>query len=342
VPHLAAILCAHRKRPFLAGLFCGVAFLFNAKGLFVMAVCAVWLPGVLLPLAAGSGAVLGVAAIAGWASGGLVGYWQQVWEWGWIYAAGSPVTHPLRLGVVRTLHWLGFHAALALGTAIALARGSREDRWKLGSWLILSFAAVCLGTRFAPHYYLQLLPALVVAGARGFVLAYTHYRRSAFALACLALVVPLVRFGPRYALLARDQFNGRAVTWRDAALDLDSQKVAAVIRSNKRSGDTLAVWGYRPDMYVYSRLTTASRFWDSQPLTGVPADRHLQAAAPIYVSEALHNRDEFVRSHPVWFVDGLGLLNPHLAPAEFPEMREWLKNYEIVARTPLSIVYRRR
>ena len=40
-------------------------------------------------------------------------------------------------------------------------------------------------------------------------------------------------------------------------------------------------------------------------------------------------------------VDGLGLLNPRLAPAVYPEIREWLKQYRVVARTGLSVVYRR-
>jgi hypothetical protein len=41
-------------------------------------------------------------------------------------------------------------------------------------------------------------------------------------------------------------------------------------------------------------------------------------------------------------VDGLGLLNPNLAPAVYPELRPWLAHYELVARTKLSLIYRLR
>lgn len=341
-PHVAAVYCAYRGRAFAAGVWCGVAFLFNAKALFVMAVCGVWLWPALAGFAGGFGIVLGAAILAGWWSGALGAYWEQVWRWGWIYAAGSPVTHPLGLGLVRTMDWLGFHAAIALGAIFALVRGGREERWRLGCWIALSFAAVCLGTRFAPHYYLQLLPVLVVAGARGLVLAWRYYGRRAAVVAAIALLVPLIRFGPRYGILAWHEIAGGQIAWRDAALDLDSQQVARLIRAQAQAGDTLFVWGYRPDMYVYSRLTSDSRFWDSQPLTGVPADRHLHASAPIYAGPAASNREQFVKTRPIWFVDGLGVMNPKLAPNVFPELREWFAEYRVVGRTGLSVIYKRR
>ena len=81
----------------------------------------------------------------------------------------------------------------------------------------------------------------------------------------------------------------------------------------------LLVWGYRPDLYVYTRMVSDSRFWDSQPLTGVPADRHLSATDVIYSRPAAKNRMELARSHPEFIVDGLSLLNPKLAPTAYPE-----------------------
>ena len=42
VPHLAAVLLAVKKRPLLAGIAAGVGFLFNAKGVIVLAACALF------------------------------------------------------------------------------------------------------------------------------------------------------------------------------------------------------------------------------------------------------------------------------------------------------------
>lgn len=340
VPHLAAVYYALGKRAFLAGICCAVAFLVNAKAVFVLAVCALWLlPSGLVPLGLGFFAPVAAFAATAFGLGIWSGYIEQVWRWGWIYAAGSPVAHPVATGFARTLHWLGFHAALAGGTVYAFARSPASDRWRLGSWTVLSFAAVCLGTRFAPHYFLQLLPVMILAGSHGFVLAWARHKRIVAVFAAITLLIPLVRFGPRYVALGYDALLNRVPHWSDVTMDTDSRQVAELIHAAARPGDTLFVWGYRPDMYVYTRLTSDSKFWDSQPLTGVPADRHLQAEAPIYSGPAARNRLTLIRSRPTWFVDGLGPFNPKLAPAMFLELRPWLKQYRVVARTNLAVIY---
>ena len=346
-PHLAAIYYALRRKALIAGLWAGIAFWVNPKALFVLAVCALWLAldlrrapsivrlcaGFALPLAAGFSAAL--------LSGAWPGYIEQVWRWGLLYATGSPTLHPLAFGSLRTLHWLGFHAALAVGTVAAFLRLRRHDRWKLIVWLGFSFAAVCLGSRFDPRYFLQLLSPLVVAASRGIVLAFREQRKPALVVLTLLLLIPFARFAPRYAALAADDISHREPHWADVALDLDSWQAARQICSAARAGDTLFVWGYRSDLYVYTRMISDSRFWDSQPLTGVPADRHLSVSAPIYGGPAAANRLALTQSRPVWIVDGLGLLNPNLAPSAYPELRPWLAKYKLVDRTKLSLIYRR-
>ncbi|MDQ2712463.1 MAG: hypothetical protein M3Y24_09595 [Acidobacteriota bacterium] len=341
LPHLAAIYCAFKKRPFLAGLCCVLAFLVNAKALFVLAVCGIWLLDFLPLLLLGFAVPLGAASLLFLVSGSWPGYYEQVWRWGLLYATGSPVTNPFATGFVRTADWLGFHGAIAAGSIFCILRSSRSDRFKLLSWIVVSFAAVCLGTRFAPHYFLQLLPALVIAASRGTVLAWSGYRKQTAVILGIALLVPLARFGPRYLMLAYDSFKGQRPHWSDVAMDLDSQNVARQIRAHSRSGDTLLVWGYRPDIYVYTRLTSDSIFWDSQPLTGVPADRHLHVRDAIYGGPAAANRAQLTKSHPTWLVDGLGPLNPRLAPNVFADLRPWLAHYRIVGRTSLCVIYHR-
>ena len=355
VPHLAAIYCAHKRRSLQAGIWCAVAFLFNTKGVFVLAVCALWLlPDVLSLLLGFALPVIG-ALLAGWITGALPGYWQQVWRWSLTYAQQSPVTHPIALGLRRTADWLGFHAALVAGAVFAFSRVGRAgrpaqlkelphnigaDQWRLVTWLAFSFAAVCLGTRFAPHYFLQLLPPMVIIASRGVVLAWRQYRRIAALILALLLLVPFIRFGPRYVTLAIDAIEHRQPQWSDAVLDEDSRAVSEKVRSLAGPGNTLFVWGYRPDMYVYTRMVSDSVFEDSQPLTGVPADRHLKTDIPIYSAAAAANRLRLAQSRPTFIVDGLGLLNPKLAPAVYPELRLWLGHYRLVGRTKLSLIYR--
>ena len=87
-------------------------------------------------------------------------------------------------------------------------------------------------------------------------------------------------------------------------------------------------------------MPAGSRFLDSQPLTGVLADRHLTTSQPFAPEWAARNRRELIASDPTWIVDGLGPLNPALAITNFPDLREWLGNYREIGRTRFSIIYR--
>jgi len=329
LPTILAVFCAWRGRPFVAGIWSGLAFLFHTKGLLALALCALlsWrsLPPLLLGFAIPNAAVFAVLADGG----SLRDYFRQVWEWGAAYARSSPEANPFANGFRRVLDWLGFHGALVIGAVVFWWNKRKPKHFWLAAWLVVAFAGVTLGGRFAPRYFLQLLPPLVLISGW----AFARLGSTAITvIAALALLVPLGRFGPRYFNLAG---------WSDLALDRDSQSVAAILDARKRAGDTLAVWGYRPDIFVYTRLPAGSRYWDSQPLTGVPADRHLSSAVSVIPEWAARNRAEFALSRPTFLVDSLSLSNQRLAIESYPELRPWLAQYHLAARTRLSLIYQR-
>ncbi len=335
-PHLAAVWLAWRGRAFWSGALAGLAFLINAKGLFVLAVCAIWSLRYLPLLLLGFALPNALAAACLWSQGALSAHYDQVWKWGRLYAGVTFVEDPVRNGLLRTAHWIGFHAALIVG---ALWFWLRERKARLGrwfAWAVISFAAVTLGWRFFPRYYFQVLPLAVLAGARGLTVL---SRRRAVAIAAL-LLIPFLRFGPRYAILARDLFAGRPHQWVDVAMDQDSRKAAQLARAFARPGDSLFVWGFRPELYVYTRLPAATRYLDSQPLTGVPADRHLTQSKPVEMESTRLHRAELAATHPTLIMDGLGPINPRLAITTYQDLTPWLAGYSVAARTPLTAIYK--
>ena len=331
-PHLAAVWLAYRRRPFWAGIVAGVAFLISPKALFVLWACIVWYPAGAAPMVAGFLAVSGVAAGWLWSAGALGAYGDEVWRWGRLYASSTFIESPVRNGVVRTLGWLGFHSALVIPVVAALwvARPGRDRRWL--TWLAISFVGVAAGLRFFPRYYFQLLPILVLLAARGFAVA----GRKTRILALLLLLIPAVRFGPPYLTALGNQ------EWRDSAMDRDSRAAAALVRQLARPGDTLLVWGYRPEIYVYAGLPAATMFLDSQPLTGVPADRHLTQSTPVETEQAGARRAQVARSRPTFVLDGLGNYNPQLAIGNYPDLREWFAGYREAGRTGQTVIYNRK
>jgi hypothetical protein len=178
----------------------------------------------------------------------------------------------------------------------------------------------------------------VLAAARGFALL---GRRRGLVLAGL-LLVPLIRFGPRYAILARDLLEGRPHQWVDIDMDQDSRGAARLASQWSEAGDTLFVWGFRPELYVYTHLPAASRYLDSQPLTGVPADRHLTQSQPVETGSTRQHRADLARAHPTLIMDGLGPINPKLAISAYEDLGPWLSQYKLVASTQLTKIYRRR
>jgi hypothetical protein len=335
-PHLAAVLLASRRQFFWGGVAAGIGFLFNTKGVFVLAACVVfgW-PGV-IPLLVGF-LVPNIAA-AGWLVGtGAVGpYIDQVWRWGAQYAASPVAADPVRNGVVRTLNWLGFHAVLVIGVGGYWLLGKPPERrlqprkaapqWFI-AWVGICFIGVVLGWRFFPRYYFLVLPALAIPAARGLSMIRS---RALIAIALVAMAVPLVRFGPRYLMLSG---------WNDLAMDRDSREASAIAVRNAPKEGSLYVWGYRPEMYVYTGLRPATRFLECQAMTGVPADRHLTSTEIVLTSGTHEAREELARSRADVLIDGLSLYNPALAMDRYPELRAWLAGYREVARTKGSVIY---
>ncbi len=317
-PHLAAVYLAWMRRPLLAGMFAGLASLLNAKAVFVLAACALFnlsgaawlLCGFLLPN------VAALLLLAAW--GALPAYWQQVWLWGFRYSGAA------RGGLATLFGWLGFHAALVLGVAwwwLAKEKG----RMTFLAWAVLSLASVAAGWRFAPRYFLQLLPVLAILAARGMTIPVNTRLRAA--LLAISLAVPLVRFGPRYLTLLADDLRGEPHHWTDVALDQESRRAAALLAVLARPEDSVFIWGYRPNVIAYSRMPVGARVWDSQPLTGVPADRHLTESVSLVPEWAARNRADLVKERPDWIVDGLSAYNPRLAIESYPDLHDWLARY---------------
>jgi hypothetical protein len=325
---LGAVWAVSAGRSGLAGAIAAAGLLAHTKALLLAPLLLLWRPSGWKRLLAGfalTGAVV-------WAV--TPGWWEPVWLWGFSYAGSTFLEHPLGEGLRRTLNWAGFHAALVVGAAVFF-RHAGKMRGRLALWLLAGLAMAAAGARFFPRYYLALLPVLSIAAARGYRLL---PRRWAGVLLAATLVVPLVRFGARHVGV----WTGHPAARRDLALFEDCRLAADQLRAAARPGDTLFVWGYRPELNVLARLPGATPFLDSQPLTGVPADRHLTSASAVLPSPARNNRARLARSRPTFVADGLGPLNPALSPARYPDLAAWWSQYEPVFRTPATVIYRRK
>ena len=331
-PHLAAIACIFAGRHYLAGAFAGLGFLASSKAAIVVAVCVLFAWRSTLPILAGAASTLALTALWMLIVGSLSEGWRQAWQWGGIYAANTFIASPIREGLIRTANFAGFHSALLTGAACFLRERAERFRWI--AWLALALAGAALGLRFFPRYYFLLLPPLALAGARGWTTGGRWVRVAMLAL----LLIPAIRFGPRYITMYQD--GGES--WSDLALDRDSKECARLLKALGLDEPSLFVWGFRPEIFVYSRVPAGTRFLESQPLSGVLADRHLSQTGPVAPEFTAPNLAELRRTRPLYVVDGIGLLNPELALEKRLDLADWFKSYKEVARTKFCILYVRR
>lgn len=328
LPEIVALWLAARGRAFLAGIAAGVGICVNTKAVFGAAACLLFVGPRVPVFCAGFGAAITVQC--GWlvAIGAWQGYVDQVWRWGAMYARDSFVENPVAYGVKQTLNWCGFQGTAVLGAA-AFFWQRNASRWKFGVLVLLAFLPVVAGLRFFPRYYFGLLPVCALLAARAFWMSGRAMRMAMLVL----LIAPAARFGPRYVQLAVDAARGVETEWSDLALANDSRHVADLLRDAK---GTLFVWGYRPDIFALTRMRAATAFLDSQPVSGVIADRHLRDSQVSAWEWRERYRDAVPRAKPDYIVDGLSPLNPAMAmPAG------WLADYERIGATRDSFVYRR-
>ncbi|MBI4893917.1 MAG: hypothetical protein HY821_25090 [Acidobacteria bacterium] len=315
-------------QPMLAGAVAAAGLLANAKALLFLPLLILWRPRETARIAGG----YLPAAAAVWIA--AAGWWEPVWQWGSLYSRESLFGNPWKEGLSRTLNWAGFHAALVILAVCGLVKEQRHRRLLL-LWLGMAAIMVLAGFRFFPRYYFLLLPACVVAAARG---ASVPRRLWTTWLVAAALAVPAVRFGWRHIGTLRRE----PAALRDLALSEDARDAAKRLALLALPNETLFVWGYRPELNVLARLPGTTRFLDSQPLTGVIADRHLSGTRVSAPELAARSRVELTRARPSFIADGLGPLNPALAITKYADLRAWLSDYEPVAQTRTVLIYRLR
>jgi hypothetical protein len=336
---LGAVWLAAERRAAWAGVVAGAALLANAKAVFLLPVLLVWCWPSGLPVLLGFAAGAALTPLFLLEDGAALAYLQQVWVWGAAYSRDTPFPRPLAEGVLRTANWMGFHAALVLAAAIYLVREPSPLARRLAVWFLVALASVAGGWRFYPRYYFALLPVAVVLAARGLWLLPVRWR---IVLLAVTLAIPAIRFGTPQAQLAKETLGGQPPSWSDLSLFVDASEAARLIQEQSRPGDTLLVWGYRPELNALASLPPGTRFLDSQPLTGVIADRHLTSSRPTFAEIAATHRKELTWTRPTWIVDGLGPLNQALAIAQFQDLSDWFADYQEVARTKSTVIYRRR
>jgi 4-amino-4-deoxy-L-arabinose transferase-like glycosyltransferase len=154
--------------------------------------------------------------------------------------------------------------ALVAGAGLVAARRRSDLRVSVPLvWTLASAAAVNVGGMYWPHYYVQLLPPLVLGAA----LAVAALPRPVALAAAAALAAPAT-LTVATAAAAPDRVADRTVTYA-RGFDNDA-RIAAWLRSHSSPRSSVYVVYSRADIYFLADRRAAFPYLWSAPLDGIP------------------------------------------------------------------------
>lgn len=244
--------------PLAGGVLLGFAVLSRQSWIFAVPAGAV---SSLVAARVRGAALYSLGLMAAVATAGLMAPWSDYWFWnfesspGFVFAAIDPLP-----ALAAGLASLGLFALLHLALVAAAASEARPARWRetwrqqgdLWLWVVTGLAAWAAGFRFFGHYWLQVVPPMVLLAAPVVADWPRRWRRPAVAsLAATALFAVAGQFDPRL-------FHPRP----------DPGPVAQVVRDCTDANDPVFVWGSFPELLVAVDRPVAGGLVHSDFVTG--------------------------------------------------------------------------
>jgi hypothetical protein len=273
-----------------SGLLAGVAFWFKYPFLLLAGAAAVAYALMTARLRWNDIAafVAGFAAVGALGAGLLIGagVWEAFLESARVTSAYTALgfNGPDFIEAMRTalsLRWAQWGLAFVLG-AVGLGVGfwprftpdSRQRRMTgvLAVWLLAGFAMMAVQAKGYDYHWLPMLPPLALLGGLGAAAltrrlpAWAQVSTAAVVIALALIVIwrPAVPYlaGQEDQLAYFARFQGGELNARE------SQEVVDYLRARTVLGDSLSIWGFRPEIYFLTGLNPATRFIFKFPLVG--------------------------------------------------------------------------
>lgn len=185
--------------------------------------------------------------------------------------------------------------------------------------------AVSVGFHFFGHYYLQLMPPLVLLGTG-------------------AVATSAIRWKPvlAYTTAAATVFWALALAWPGERLN-QTTEVATAVAAQTTPKDTVLVWGMHPELYWLADRKPATRYLTAGFLTNYSGgkDSSPNVGEQYSVSNAWQTFDKELLANglPEVVVDDSGLA-PY-QPTQIPRIENLLDtHYEMVGVFADTVVYR--
>jgi hypothetical protein len=164
---------------------------------------------------------------------------------------------------LSTVLLLGMVSAARLGIdGRAALRGGREFELGLAAMAACGTLAISIGMRWFSHYWMLLLPAMAPLAALRLLEIRGEVKAPKRRLVGIVLALLVLLTGAREAYFLRSKVGVSAATgtWISLEERADVERVGAWVQRNTPADQPILVWGWRPQLYVVSRRSPATRY----------------------------------------------------------------------------------
>jgi hypothetical protein len=245
--------------------------------------------------------------------------------------------------------------AMMIGGIVLLVREWKEKRARfIAGICVASLIALFSGSRFFGHYWIQVFPAVALLGVPSWLALSEGSRRSrvllwvAVGIGCLVAAVryPTWRYWDPYAPPPGVSFYAVGPEQADV-------EVADFVRQHTSPGETIAVWGYAPQIYYYAHRLPGVRDYlchyitgfspgTFDPLTGraIRSHGHPQAEQ-MFIADLERRRPKYV--FDLWQIEDYTFTFFNYPISSYPELAVYLRTHYLPeGEIGRVLVYRRR
>jgi 4-amino-4-deoxy-L-arabinose transferase-like glycosyltransferase len=291
------------------------------------------------------------------ATGGLAWAWDSWVRYPFTYA-GDPGLRGFFIGAYysATDFWTQafIPCAMAVGGIVLLWRERQNVRTLfLASLGFTSLIALCAGSRFFGHYWIQLFPAVALLGVPSWLALARGARRMRWLLAAAVMI------GSAVAAIHYPTWHWwdpsaprRGISYYSLGTNAAELPIADFVKKNTTPDETIAVWGYAPQIYYFAHRLPAVRDYMCHYITGfsagtfeptveraVRAQSHPQAEQ-MFIADLERRRPKYV--FDLWLIDNYAFTFMHYAVTSYPELAAYLRaNYRPDREISMALVYRR-
>jgi 4-amino-4-deoxy-L-arabinose transferase-like glycosyltransferase len=321
---LLAVVAAESERmslAFLSGLCSGIAFLMKQHGIFFVLFCSLYLCWTSWNhhrsrlAATRTAAIFAAGAILPYAVTCLLLYRAGVFNTFWFWTVSYAGEYS-KIGLRRAIHaFLENSAAVvfpavlvwivaAIGfSALFWSREASRHRFFTTALFLFSFASICPGAYFRPHYFVLLLPVVamlagIAVSSAATQLATSPRRQVAvipILLFTLSFAYALIRQRQDYFSLPPDSVF--QATYPSAPFAA-AKDVADYVRQHASPSARIAVIGSEPEIYFYAHRHSATGYIYMYSLIG--HQKYLARMQDQMLHELRQNQPEYLIYVDVW------------------------------------------